>query len=40
MALERYRDGSRARAELGVPSTPIEKAVRDALEWFRSQGWC
>ena len=40
MALERYRDGARARAELGVPSTPIAEAVRDAVQWFRSQGWC
>jgi dihydroflavonol-4-reductase len=39
MALDRYRDGSRARAELGVPSTPIADAVRDALDWFRGQGW-
>jgi dihydroflavonol-4-reductase len=40
MALDRYRDGARARAELGVPSTPIRDAVRDALQWFRSRGWC
>ena len=40
MALERYRDGSRARAELGVPTTPIRDAIVDAIEWFRSQGWC
>jgi dihydroflavonol-4-reductase len=40
MALERYRDGSRARAELGVPSTPIRDAIGEALRWFRDQGWC
>ena len=40
MALDRYRDGSRARAELAVPSTPIRDAVVEALRWFRDQGWC
>jgi dihydroflavonol-4-reductase len=40
MALERYRDGSRARVELGVPSTPIRDAIRAALDWFRARGWC
>lgn len=32
-------DPSRARAELGLPATPFEEAVRDAWEWFRGNGY-
>ena len=40
MALERYRDGARARAELDVPTTPIKDGIVGAVAWFRDQGWC
>ncbi len=29
---------ARAVRELGMPQTPVETAVRDAIEWFREQG--
>jgi hypothetical protein len=31
-----YFDPTRARAELGLPSTPVEQAFSDAWDWFRS----
>ena len=40
MAAQRYRDGSRAREELGVPRTPIEDSIGKALAWFREYGYC
>jgi len=40
MATERYRDGSRARDELGIPTTPIEESISKALAWFREYGYC
>jgi dihydroflavonol-4-reductase len=40
MGAERYRDGSRAQKELGVPVTPIEASVSKALHWFREHGYC
>jgi dihydroflavonol-4-reductase len=32
-------DPSRAIDELGLPQTPIETAVADAVEWFRANGY-
>ncbi len=32
-------DASKAVAELGLPQTPIETAVRDSIEWFRANGY-
>ncbi|MFH1467926.1 MAG: NAD-dependent epimerase/dehydratase family protein [Pseudomonadota bacterium] len=40
MQAERYRDGGRARRELGLPSTPIEHSIAEALRWFRAHGYC
>jgi dihydroflavonol-4-reductase len=40
MQAERYRDGSRARRELGLPVTPIEHSIAAALRWFRAHGYC
>jgi dihydroflavonol-4-reductase len=40
MGVDRYRDGSRARKELGVPVTPIDVSVAKALRWFREHGYC
>ena len=34
-----YVDASKAVDELGMPQTPIETAVRDAVEWFRANGY-
>jgi dihydroflavonol-4-reductase len=31
-------DASKARAELGLPQTPVEEAVARAVAWFRSRG--
>lgn len=36
---ERYRTGARARAELGLPSTPLEESVDKALRWFKDHGY-
>lgn len=33
-----YYDASRAIAELGLPQTPIDRALREAVEWFRANG--
>lgn len=33
-----YFDCSKAVAELGMPQTPIERALRDAVTWFRGRG--
>jgi dihydroflavonol-4-reductase len=38
MQQPRHRSGARAERELGVPRTPIELAVREALQWFREHG--
>ena len=33
-----YFDSSKAVTELGMPQTPIENALRDAVAWFRHRG--
>lgn len=38
MQQERFRDGGRARRELGVPVTPLEDTVRKAWRWFQAHG--
>jgi dihydroflavonol-4-reductase len=40
MQSERYRDGSRARDELGLPSTPIRESIEQAYAWFRDHDYC
>lgn len=40
MQAERYRDGGRARRELGLPATPIEASIEQAYAWFRDHGYC
>ena len=34
-----YFDSSRAHSELGMPQTPIASAVREAVEWFKANGY-
>jgi dihydroflavonol-4-reductase len=34
-----YVDSSKAIEELGLPQTPIETAVADAVKWFRNNGY-
>lgn len=34
-----YVDPAKAVAELGMPQTPIETAVTDAVQWFRENGY-
>jgi len=34
-----YYDPTKARRELGLPSTPIEEALRRAVEWFVAHGY-
>lgn len=39
MQAERYRSGRRSWDELGVPRRPIEVSIREALDWFRTNGY-
>jgi dihydroflavonol-4-reductase len=34
-----YYNSAKAVQELGLPQTPIDTALRDAVEWFRRQGY-
>ena len=34
-----YVDPAKAVRELGLPQTPIDTAVADAIEWFREYGY-
>ena len=34
-----YYDASKAVRELGLPQTPIEEAIRKAVNWFRTHGY-
>lgn len=34
-----YFDASKARAELGLPQTPLRQVVREAFEWLRAGGY-
>ena len=36
---EFYADPGKAVAELGLPQTPLEEAVRDSVAWFRANGY-
>jgi dihydroflavonol-4-reductase len=33
-----FFDGSKAVRELGMPQTPIDRALADAVDWFRARG--
>jgi dihydroflavonol-4-reductase len=37
--VDHYFDASRAVRELGMPQTPVEKAVEDAYRWFREHNY-
>jgi dihydroflavonol-4-reductase len=34
-----YYDGAKAVRELGLPQTPVDVALRDAVDWFLAQGY-
>jgi dihydroflavonol-4-reductase len=34
-----YYDGSKAVRELGLPQTPLDLALRDAVDWFLTRGY-
>lgn len=34
-----FFDASKAVRELGLPQTPLEKALRDAVTWFVENGY-
>ena len=34
-----YYDASKAVRELGLPQTPIDQAIRKAVDWFQAQGY-
>ena len=34
-----YYSSARAVSELGLPQTPVDKAIADALEWFAQAGY-
>jgi len=33
-----FFDGAKAVRELGMPQTPIDRALSEAVEWFQSHG--
>ncbi|MBI1953734.1 MAG: NAD-dependent epimerase/dehydratase family protein [Candidatus Omnitrophica bacterium] len=35
-----FFDSSKAVRELGLPQTPVEEALRKAVDWFRAHGYC
>jgi dihydroflavonol-4-reductase len=35
-----FYDARKAVAELGLPQTPIDEALRDAVTWYRERGYC
>jgi dihydroflavonol-4-reductase len=40
MAAKRmFFDPSKAIRELGLPQTPVDQALRDAVEWFWAHGY-
>jgi dihydroflavonol-4-reductase len=34
-----YFDPSKAIRELGLPQTPVDQALRDAVDWFWANGY-
>jgi dihydroflavonol-4-reductase len=34
-----YFTPTKAVRDLGLPQTPVEEALRDAVEWFRAHGY-
>jgi dihydroflavonol-4-reductase len=34
-----YFSPTKAVAELGLPQTPVDEALRDAVDWFRARGY-
>jgi len=40
LCLDNYYSGRKAVEALQLPQTPVERAIREALEWFRERGMC
>lgn len=36
LTLGNYYSGRKAVEELGLPQTPVETAIREAMQWFRA----
>lgn len=36
---ENFVDARKAVTELGMPQSPIEPAISDAIDWFRDNGY-
>ena len=34
-----YFDSQKAVRELGLPQTPVDQALQEAVDWFRHQGY-
>jgi len=39
MQHKRYRSAARARTELGIPITPVQRAIEEAYSWFRDHNY-
>ena len=39
LSLDNYYSGQRARDELQMPHTSLDDAIREALAWFRANGY-
>lgn len=39
LTLDNYYSGKKAQTELGLKLKPVEKAIKDAVEWFRETGY-
>jgi dihydroflavonol-4-reductase len=39
LSLDNYYSGQRAREELQMPHTSLDNAIREALAWFRENGY-
>jgi dihydroflavonol-4-reductase len=38
-ARKMFFDASKAVRELGLPQTPVRKALEDAVHWFQNHGY-
>jgi dihydroflavonol-4-reductase len=38
--IDQFVESQEAASELGMPQTPVEKAIADCYNWFRENGYC